>query len=60
MENTSTKVWDQMVLFNQLALRNILNRCEDKGTRELRANVAAFTNEHWDDTVCFLMHETEE
>ena len=60
MANTSTNVWDQMVLFNQLTLQNILNRHEDLGTAELRAAVAALTNEQRDDTVCFLMHETEE
>ena len=27
---------------------------------EIKAAVAALTNEQWDDTVCFLMHENEE
>ena len=49
-----------MGLFNQLPLRNILNRPKCLGTMELRAAMAALTNEKWDVMVCFLMHETEE
>ena len=52
MANTSTKVWDQIMLFDQLTLCDILNGHEDLGTAELRAAVAALTNEQWDDTVC--------
>ena len=60
MENTSTKVWDQMIKFNQLTLWNIMNGCEDLSIARLRAAVAALTNEQQDDTVFFLMPETEE
>ena len=41
-------------------MRNILNRCEDLGTAEQRAAVAALTNEQQDDAVCFLMLEKKE
>ena len=34
-------VWDQMVLFNYLTLRNILNGQRDLGTPKLRAAVAS-------------------
>ena len=60
MANTSNNVWDQMALFNQLALRNIFKGCEDLGTAELRATVAALTNKQRDDAVCFLINETKE
>ena len=60
MANTSTNVWDQKVLFNQMILRNILNGREGLVTTELRVAEAALTNEQQDDTVCFLMHETED
>ena len=49
-----------MVFFNQLIMRNILNGHEDLGAPELRADVATFTNEQHDDTICFLMHESEQ
>ena len=60
MANTSTNFWDQMVLFNQLNLRNILNGCEDLGTAELKAAVAALTNEQQYDKICFCMHDNKE
>ena len=53
-------VWDQMVLFNQLTLRNILNGREDLGTPKLRAAVASLTSEQRDNTICFLECSTEE
>ena len=58
MENASTNVWDPMVLFKHLTLRNILNGREDFSNAELRATVAALTIEQWDDAVFFFMHET--
>ena len=60
MANTSTNVWDQIVLFNHLTLGNIPNGHEDLENADLRATVAVLTNEQWDDAVCCLMHETEE
>ena len=60
MTNNIKNVWDQMVLFNQLTLRNILNGREDLGTLKLRAAVAALTSEQRDDAICFLVCSTEE
>ena len=60
MTNTSTIVWDQMVFFNQTALHNILNGCVDLGTVVIRAAVATLTIEQQGNTICFLMHNTEE
>ena len=39
----SQNAWDQMELFNQLTLHNILNRRNDLGTPELRAAVASMS-----------------
>ena len=47
-------VWDQMVLFNQPTLRNILNGWEDLGTPKVRAAVASLTSGQRDNTNCFL------
>ena len=58
--NTSQNIWDQMALFNQLTLRNILNGRDDLGTPELRAAVAAMTDEQRDDALVFLECNTEE
>lgn len=41
--NSRTNVYDEMVLFNQWTLRNILNRCEDLGSVKPRAAVATLT-----------------
>ena len=38
--NFAQNIWDQMALFNQLTLRNILNGRNNLGTTELRAAVA--------------------
>ena len=54
MTNNTKNVWDQMVLFNQLTLANILNGREDLSTPKLRAAVAALTSEQWDSTIRFL------
>ena len=60
MINNTKNVWDQMVLFNQLTLRNILNGQEDLGTPKLRAAVAALTSEQRDNAICFLKCSSEE
>ena len=52
-------VWNQMVLFNQLTLRNILNRQKDLGTPKMRAAVASLTSEQRDNAICFLKCSTE-
>ena len=57
--NNSQNIWDQMVLFNQLTLRNILNG-NDLGTPKLRAAVASKSEEQKDDALVFLECNTEE
>ena len=57
--NASQNIWDQMSLFNQLTLRNILNGRNNLGTPELRATVAAMTDEQRDDALVFLECNTE-
>ena len=49
-----------MALFNQLTLRNILNGRNNLGTPELKAAVAAITDEQRDDALVFLECITEE
>ena len=49
-----------MALFNQLTLRNILNGRNDLGTPELRAAVAAMSDEQRDNALVFLKYNTEE
>ena len=58
--NTSQNIWDQMALFNQLTLRNILNGRNNLGTPELRAAVAAMTDEQRDNALVFLECNTKE
>ena len=58
--NCAQNIWDQMALFNQLTLRNILNGRSDLGTPELRAAVAAMTDEQRDNALVFLECSTEE
>ena len=52
--NASQNIWDQMALLNQLTLRNILNGRKDLGTPELRAAVAAITDEQRNDALMFF------
>ena len=49
-----------MELFDQLTLRNILNRRNDLGTPELRAAVASMSEEQKDNVLVFLECNTEE
>ena len=58
--NNAQNIWDQMALFNQLTLHNILNGRNDLGTPELRAAVAAMSDEQRDDALVFLEYNTEE
>ena len=58
--NSAQSIWDQMALFNQLTLRNILNGRNDLETPELRAAVAAMTDEQRDNALVFLVCNTEE
>ena len=60
MTNNLNNVWDQMVLFNQLTLRNILNGREDLGTPKLRAAVSSLTSEQRGNAIFFLECSTEE
>ena len=58
--NTSQNIWDQMALFNQLTLCNILNSRNNLGTPELRAAAASMSKEQKDDALVFLECYTEE
>ena len=58
--NASQNIWDQMALFNQLTLHNILNGRNNLGTPELRAAVAALLDEQRDNALVFLECDTEE
>ena len=58
--NNSQNIWDQMALFNQLTLLNILNGRNDLGTLELRAAVASMSEKQKDDALVFLECNTEE
>ena len=58
--NASQNIWDQMALFNQLTLRNILNDRNNLGTPELRAVASAMSDEHRNDALVFLECNTEE
>ena len=58
--NNSQNIWDQMALFNQYTLRNILNGRNDLGTPELRAAVASMNEEQKDNALIFLECNTEE
>ena len=57
---TSQYTWNQMELFNQLTLCNVLNGWNDLGTPELRAVVASMSEEQKDDVLVFLECNTEE
>ena len=51
-DNASQNIWDQMALFNQLTLCNILNGRNNLGTPELRAIMAAMTYKQRNDNLC--------
>ena len=56
--NTSQNIWDQMTLFNQLTLRNVFNGKINLETPELRATVAARSDEQRDNALVFLQCKT--
>ena len=56
----SQNAWNQMELFNQLTLCNILSGRNDLGTPELRAAVASMSEEQKGDALIFLECNTEE
>ena len=58
--NASQKIWDQIALFNQLTLHNILSGRNNLSTPELRAKVASILDEQRDDDIVFLKCNTEE
>ena len=58
--NTSQNIWDQMALFNQLTLHNILNVRNNLRTLELSAAVASMSEEQNDDALVFLECNTED
>ena len=58
--STRQNIWDLMAQFNPLTLRIILNGRNILGSPELRASVAAMTDEKRDNTLGFLEFNTEE
>ena len=52
-------IWDTMVLFNQLTLKNTINGRDDLGTPEVRMAVAAWTEEQKADALLFLNNNIE-
>ena len=58
--NNRQNIWDQMALFNQLMLRNILNGRNNLRNPELRAAIASMKEEQKDDALVFLKCNTEE
>ena len=59
-DKNSQNIWDQMALFNQFTLCNILNGRNNLGTPELRAAVASMSEEQKGDALVFLECNTEE
>ena len=59
MSTQPKNIWDTLVLFNQLTLRNILNGRDEFGTHEMRMAVAALAEEQKADTLLFLNNNIE-
>ena len=57
---TSQNVWDQVALFNQLELRNILSGRNNLATPKLRAAVASMSEKQKDDALVFFKFNTED
>ena len=53
MFNQSTNIWDNMVLFNQVTLRNILEGQDDLSTQEMCKAVAKLNEEQKADALLF-------
>ena len=60
MSNQHTNIWDTMVLFNQVTLRNILVGWDDLSTPEVRKVVAELNEEQKADALLFLNNNIEE
>ena len=60
ISTASQNAWDQMELFNQLTLCNILNGRNDLGTPELQAAAASMSEEQKNNKLVFLECNTEE
>ena len=54
MSNRPQNIWDTMVLFNQLTLKNLLNEQDDLGTPDVSMEVAALAEEQKADTLLLL------
>ena len=59
MSNQPKNIWDTMVLFNQLTLRNILNGRDDLGAPKVCMVVAALAEEQKADALLFLNNNIE-
>ena len=60
MSDQHTNIWDSMVLFNQVTLRNILEGQDDLSTPEVHKAVAKLNAEQKADTLLFLNNNIEE
>ena len=60
MSNQCTNIWDSMVLFNQVTLRNILEGIDDLSTPEVCMAVAALNEEQKADTLLLLNNNIKE
>ena len=57
---TSQNILDQIALFNQITLRNILNGRNNLGTPELKSTIITMTEEQKHNTSVFLECNTED
>ena len=60
MYNQCTNIWESMVLFNQVTLRNILEGQDDLSTPEVHKAVAKLNEEQKADALLFLNNNIEE
>ena len=59
MSNQPKNIWDSMVQFNQLILRNTLDGQDDLGTPEVQMAVAALAEVQKVDALLFLKNHIE-
>ena len=57
--STHKNAWDQMALFNQKILKNVIRGRQDIGNPEVIAAVATMTDQQKEDAILFLDSETE-
>ena len=60
MSNQRTNIWDSMVLFNQVTLRNILESQDDLSTPKVSKAIAKFNEDQKAYNLLFLINNIEE